>query len=133
MGCLYRLPGGREVCGLGCGIEDFSLADGVGFQLGSLGVEALERDSTNCDACASVFALGKEATGVDSVSWLREEVSVLPWSAAGSAGIVKRPRRTACAVSSARRTASSVRFVAFSFCNRLRTCCPCRKPNGADN
>jgi hypothetical protein len=49
MGCLYRLPGGREVCGLGCRIEDFGLADRVGFQLGSLSVEALERNSSNCD------------------------------------------------------------------------------------
>jgi hypothetical protein len=50
MGCLYQLPGGREVCGLGCRIEDFRFADRVSFQLGSLSVEALDRDSSNCDA-----------------------------------------------------------------------------------
>ncbi|MEA3091466.1 MAG: hypothetical protein QOJ04_2808 [Caballeronia sp.] len=49
MGFPYRLPGDREVCGLGGGIEDFSFADRVGFRLGSLSVEAMERDSTNCN------------------------------------------------------------------------------------
>ncbi|SRR5258707_3037915 len=50
MGCLYQVPGGREVCGLGCRIEDFRFADRVSFQLSSLSVEALDRDSSNCDA-----------------------------------------------------------------------------------
>ena len=36
---------------LGMKDQDFSFADGVSFQLGSLSVEALERDSSNCDTC----------------------------------------------------------------------------------
>ena len=50
MGCFHYLPGGRKVGGLGCRIARFKFADGVGFQLGSLGVETLQRDNTNCDA-----------------------------------------------------------------------------------
>src|ERR1700738_3009595 len=50
MGCLYQLPGGREVCSLGCSIEDVRFADRVSFQLSSLSVEALDRDSSTCDA-----------------------------------------------------------------------------------
>src|ERR1700687_3793608 len=51
MASLYRLPGGGEVSGLGCSIEDFNLADGVGFLLGlsvqSLDGRCTERDSRN--------------------------------------------------------------------------------------
>src|SRR6202035_139435 len=43
MGCFYRLPRGRQVCGLGRCIEDFILADGVRFRLGSLSIETLDR------------------------------------------------------------------------------------------
>jgi hypothetical protein len=52
-GSFDHLVGGGEKTSpafLGRSIEDFIFDDDVGFRLGSLSVEALGRDSSNCDA-----------------------------------------------------------------------------------